>query len=108
MIHFNVPESTGAYENLAGNTDGLNDDLEMQNTDNNRLVFDIMKSKLSKNVKLGVTSQHLAVGQHCISMLLGNGQDIKNEDETHHKYKLKNSTMKQKIGNIKRSAKTDK
>ena len=87
-MHFSVPESTSTYENLAGNTDGLDDDLETQNTDNNRLLFDIMKSKLSKNVKHAVISEHLAVGQHCINMLLG--QDIKKEDSTHHKYKLKN------------------
>ena len=33
------------------------------------LLFDIMQSQLSENV-LPVTSQHLAVGRHCIDMLL--------------------------------------
>jgi len=33
------------------------------------MLFDIMQSKLSENV-LPVTSQHIAVGQHCIDMLL--------------------------------------
>ena len=33
------------------------------------ILFDIMQSQLSENV-LPVTSQHLAVGQHCIDMLL--------------------------------------
>ena len=33
------------------------------------MLFDIMQSKLSENV-LPVTSQHIAVGQHCIDMLI--------------------------------------
>ena len=72
VMHFKVPESSDDYGNLAGSTDGGDDELEMQNSDNNRLLFDIMKSRLSKNVH-AVTSEHLAVGQYCINMLLGNG-----------------------------------
>ena len=33
------------------------------------MLFDIMQTKLSENV-MPVTTQHVAVGQHCIDMLL--------------------------------------
>ena len=67
-----MAESIGEYDDLAGSMDGHEDNMETQATENNRLLFDIMSSRLSANVH-AVTSQHLAVGQHCISMLLGNG-----------------------------------
>ena len=33
------------------------------------MLFDIMQTKLSDNVQ-PVTSQHIAIGQHCIDMLM--------------------------------------
>ena len=33
------------------------------------MLFDILQSQMSENVQL-VASQHIAVGQHCIDMLL--------------------------------------
>ena len=67
-------------------------DVGRQINDNNQLLFDIMRSKLSANVH-AVTSQHLAVGQHCINMLLGTGQSIREEDMSHHTCKVKRAGM---------------
>ena len=40
-----------------------------QSVGTSAILFDIMQTKLSDNVQ-PVTSRHLAVGQHCIDMLL--------------------------------------
>ena len=49
-MHFNIGESVGEYEYLSNSADGHEDDIETQATENNRLLFDIMNSRLSKNV----------------------------------------------------------
>ena len=90
-----MTESTADYEGATGSTEGHDDDTAMQATESNQLLFDIMKSKLSANVH-AVTSQHLAVGQHCIRMLLGTGQRMKEEDMAHHTCKMKRTSIRPK------------
>ena len=80
-MHFNMTESTA--------------ELGMEVNEKNQLLFDTLKSKLAKNVH-GVTSQHLAVGQHCINMLLGTGNSIKKESMSHHTSKLKRGGLKKR------------
>ena len=87
-IHFSTAESPADYEGTTASAEGQDDDMGVQAAENNQLLFDIMRSKLSANVH-AVTSQHLAVGQHCINMLLGTGKNMKEEDMSHHTCKLK-------------------
>ena len=94
-MQFNMTDSTADYEGTTGSSEGHDDDTAMQASENNQLLFDIMKSKLSANVH-AVTSQHLAVGQHCISMLLGAGQGMKEEDMAHHICKMKRTGLRPK------------
>ena len=94
-IHFSAADSGTDYDGTTRSTDGQDEDMGMQATENNQLLFDIMRSKLSANVH-AVTSQHLAVGQHCIDMLLGTGKNIKQEDASHHTCKLKKAGLQRK------------
>ena len=87
-IHFSAGENATDFEGTTGISDGQEEDEGVQAAENNNLLFDIMRSKLSANVH-AVTSQHLAVGQHCINMLLGTGKNIKEEDMSHHTCKIK-------------------
>ena len=54
-----------------------------------------MKSRLSKNVRQ-VTSEHLAVGSHCINMLLGTGKELIDEEPIHHFAHLKAENQNKK------------
>ena len=94
-MHFSAEEGTIDYEGPTLSTDGHDDDAGLQATENNQLLFDIMKSKMSANVH-PVTSQHLAVGQHCVNMLLRNGENLQEEDMSHHICKIKRVGLSRK------------
>ena len=101
-VHFGIAESS--HENtvdLGGSSDGTEEAVLLQANQGNRILYDVMKSRLSKNVRQ-VTSEHLAVGSHCINMLLGTGQDLNNEYSVHHtvdlKIEHKNQRKKEMLG----------
>ena len=65
----------------------ISSDLDSEGSNKNQLLYDVMKSKISKDVH-SVKSHHMAVGELCINMLVGIS---KNDVETpnHHMMRLK-------------------
>ena len=58
------------------------------------MLFDIMQSKLSENVQ-PVTSQHIAVGQHCIDMLTKKDKNWGNDNTNIANQQMRRLTSKQ-------------
>ena len=63
QAHLNKLMTKDLYQGQEGlsSPDERDDEHALESVSNNQLLYDIMKSKLSKNVH-SVTSQHLAVG----------------------------------------------